>query len=199
VIPAAETPAYSEQVVFLPGAFFPVDGLRPMSHTPSRSQLQLPEEGFLFCCFNAPFKITPQVFDSWLALLADVRGSLLWLRRGDPTAANNLLARAQAYGIAPERLVFAPRIAAAADYLASYRIADLFLDTFPYGAHSTAADALYAGLPVLTRAAHDGSSGAGDADARGIPRARAGAGAQPGATLQSARASRRIPQDLEAL
>ena len=152
VIPAAETPAYSEQVVFLPGAFFPVDGLRPMSHTPSRSQLQLPEEGFLFCCFNAPFKITPQVFDSWLALLADVRGSLLWLRRGDPTAANNLLARAQAYGIAPERLVFAPRIAEAADYLASYRIADLFLDTFPYGAHSTAADALYAGLPVLTRA-----------------------------------------------
>ncbi len=103
----------------------------------------------MFCCFNNSYKITPDLFAIWMRLLHTVEGSVLWLLEGNATAARNLRLEAGKRGIAPERLVFAPRMALA-DHLARQRQADLFLDTFYYNAHTTASDALWAGLPVLT-------------------------------------------------
>jgi predicted O-linked N-acetylglucosamine transferase (SPINDLY family) len=109
----------------------------------------LPETGFVFCCFNTAYKITPEMFDIWMRLLHTVEGSVLWLLAGDAQASTNLRREAEGRGIAPERLVFAPRVRSD-HHLARQRLADLFLDTFPYNAHTTASDALWAGLPVLT-------------------------------------------------
>ena len=109
----------------------------------------LPEHGFVFCSFNNNYKITPAVFDVWMRLLRQVEGSVLWLLEGNAAAPRNLRREAAARGIAPERLVFAPRMKHE-DHLARHRLADLFLDTLPYNAHTTASDALWAGLPVLT-------------------------------------------------
>jgi predicted O-linked N-acetylglucosamine transferase (SPINDLY family) len=109
----------------------------------------LPEDGFVFCCFNAAWKITPAIFDVWMRLLSTLPASLLWLLDDNATATCNLRAAAAARGVNPERLVFAPRLPSAA-HLARHRLADLFLDTMPYNAHTTASDALWAGLPLLT-------------------------------------------------
>jgi predicted O-linked N-acetylglucosamine transferase (SPINDLY family) len=110
----------------------------------------LPERGFVFACFNNTQKIGPEMFDVWMRLLHAVEGSVLWLRAADEGAILNLRRDARARGVAPERLVFAPRLPQAEDHLARHRAADLFLDTLPYNAHATASDALWAGLPVLT-------------------------------------------------
>src|SRR4029077_4751659 len=118
-------------------------------HTPSRAECGLPEEGFVFCCFNNNYKITPDVFGVWMKLLQAIPGNVLWLLEGNRFAPANLRREALARGIAAERLVFAPR-RPAADHLARHRVADLFLDTLPYNAHVTASDALWAGCPVLT-------------------------------------------------
>jgi predicted O-linked N-acetylglucosamine transferase (SPINDLY family) len=115
----------------------------------SRAELGLPDDSFVFCCFNNNYKITPDLFDIWMRLLHTVQGSTLWLFKGDETAANNLRREAGKRGISADRLVFAPRMEMA-DHLARHRQADLFLDTFYYNAHTTASDALWAGLPVLT-------------------------------------------------
>jgi protein O-GlcNAc transferase len=109
----------------------------------------LPERGFVFCCFNNNYKITPPVFDIWMRLLAAVGGSVLWLFQDNGDAPENLRREAAARGINPARLVFAPRVGAE-EHLARHRLADLFVDTLPYNAHTTASDALWAGLPVLT-------------------------------------------------
>lgn len=109
----------------------------------------LPEEGFVFCCFNNNYKITPDMFDIWMRLLHKVADSVLWLLEDSPEAAKNLRKEAKARGIADNRLVFAPRIELG-DHLARHRLADLFLDTLPCNAHTTASDALWAGLPLLT-------------------------------------------------
>ena len=111
--------------------------------------LGLPDTGFVFCCFNDNYKITPNVFSVWMRILHAVDDSVLWLFEDNPTAAGNLRREAAARGIAPQRLVFARRLPNA-EHLARHRCADLFLDTLPYGAHTTASDALWAGLPVLT-------------------------------------------------
>jgi predicted O-linked N-acetylglucosamine transferase (SPINDLY family) len=103
----------------------------------------------VFCCFNNTYKIAPDVFDCWMRILGQVEGSVLWLFQGNPDAAGNLKKEAAARGIDPARLVFADRMAPA-DHLARHRAADLFLDTLPYNAHTTASDALWTGLPVLT-------------------------------------------------
>jgi len=109
----------------------------------------LPDAGFVFCCFNNSYKITPAIFDRWMRLLNEVPGSVLWLLEGNAAASRNLRREAQARGVVPERVVFAPFMKPE-DHLARHRLADLFLDTLPYSAHTTASDALWAGLPVLT-------------------------------------------------
>jgi predicted O-linked N-acetylglucosamine transferase (SPINDLY family) len=109
----------------------------------------LPDTGFVFCCFNNNFKITPGTFDSWLAVLTQVQGSVLWLLQDNTGAASNLRRAAVRRGVHPDRLIFAERMVMA-EHLARQRVADLFLDTLPYNGHTTASDALWAGLPVLT-------------------------------------------------
>jgi predicted O-linked N-acetylglucosamine transferase (SPINDLY family) len=150
VLPESQQTNFSERAVYLPGSFMTGDAAREIGAVPSRAQAGLPEQGFVFCCFNNRYKITPPVFDIWMRLLTGVEGSVLWLSGGNPASMDNLRREAQARGVAPERLVFAPRVEKLADHLARHRLADIFLDTLPYNAHSTANDALYAGLPVLT-------------------------------------------------
>lgn len=141
---------YSEKVVFLPDSYQVNDARRPIAESvPTRAQAGLPESGFVFCSFNNNYKITPAVFDIWMRLLQKVPGSVLWLYEGNAVASDSLRREAQARGITPERLVFAPRMAQA-EHLARQKLADLFLDTLPINAHTTASDALWAGLPVLT-------------------------------------------------
>src|SRR5262249_24971930 len=118
--------------------------------TPSRRECGLPESGFIFCSFNNTFKITPKVLQLWMRLLHALPDSVLWLSHLNTIAQNNLRQEAENYGVAAERLIFAPRLPEISDHLARQRQADLFLDTLPYNAHTTANDALWAGLPVLT-------------------------------------------------
>jgi predicted O-linked N-acetylglucosamine transferase (SPINDLY family)/predicted SAM-dependent methyltransferase len=153
IIPAEHQPFYSEKVAYLPNAYLPTDNsVQVAEHTPTRAECGLPETGFVFCSFSHDYKISPPVFDCWMRLLQQTPGSVLWLvSRGDVTQ-SNLRREALARGIAPERLVFAKRVPLVEDHLARYRQADLFLDTHPYNAHTTAADALMVGLPVVTYA-----------------------------------------------
>jgi predicted O-linked N-acetylglucosamine transferase (SPINDLY family) len=151
VIPRENRIHYSEQVVYLPHAYLPNDRKRPITeNTPSRIEVELPETGFVFACLNHSYKIGPEMFDVWMRLLRDIEGSVLWLRTTNAAAMSNLRREAEARGVAPERLVFAPAVSRTEDHLARLRAADLFLDTQPYNAHATACDALWAGLPVLT-------------------------------------------------
>ena len=151
LIPASHQSHYTEKIVYLPNSYQPNDRKRQISDKAfTRSELGLPQQGFVFCCFNNNYKITPDVFDSWMRILAHVEGSVLWLLEDNEIAARNLKKEASVRGIDPDRLVFAPRMALA-DHLARHRMADLFLDTLPYNAHTTASDALWAGLPVLTQ------------------------------------------------
>ncbi len=150
VIPPGSEPFYSERVVRLPDCYQPNDRQRRIAEaTPGRREAGLPENGFVFCCFNNNYKLTPDVFSLWMRLLHRVGGSVLWLLEDNAAAAANLRREAAARGIDPSRLVFAPR-ADLPDHLARHRLADLFLDTLPVNAHTTASDALWAGLPVLT-------------------------------------------------
>jgi len=151
VTPFDEQASFAERIVQLPDSYQPNDSTREIAApTPSRAQAGLPERGFVFCCFNNSFKIVPPVFDCWMRLLRAVDGSVLWLLQGDAAARENLVAAARARGVDPARLVFAER-APLAEHLARHRLADLFLDTLPYNAHTTASDALWTGLPVVTR------------------------------------------------
>jgi len=150
VIPEAERAHYAERIAYLPHSYQVNDRQRPLPGARlARGQCGLPEQGFVFACFNANYKITPEMFSIWMRLLHAVEGSVLWLFEGNAWAARNLRAEAAARGVAPERLVFAPRLPLA-EHLARIGTADLFLDTLPYNAHTTASDALWAGLPVLT-------------------------------------------------
>jgi predicted O-linked N-acetylglucosamine transferase (SPINDLY family) len=151
VIPEESRVDFAENVVYLPDSFMVNDTERKISaRRPSRAEAGLPENGFVFCCFNNAYKITPDVFDVWMRLLGEVDGSVLWLLAAHPHAVDNLRREADDRGIAGERLVFAPRTALNEDHLARVALADLFLDTLYYNAHATAADALWAGVPVVT-------------------------------------------------
>lgn len=153
VIPPGAEADWSEQVVRLPHCFLPTDDQRRIATGGiTRARFGLPEHGFVFCCFNNTHKILPEVFDAWMRILAAVPGSVLWLREENAAATRNLLAAAAARGIDPARLVMAQRVDDMAEHLGRHALADLFLDTLPYNAHTTAADALQAGLPVLTHA-----------------------------------------------
>ncbi|ALJ37314.1 tetratricopeptide repeat protein [Azospirillum brasilense] len=149
VTPFDHQPFYAERIVQLPVCYQPNDRSRPIGPAPSRAACGLPERGTVFCCFNAAYKITPVLFKLWCRLLRDVPDSVLWLLDSHPEASENLRREAARRGVAEGRLIFAPR-RPPAEHLARYRLADLFLDTTPVGAHTTASDALWAGLPVLT-------------------------------------------------
>jgi protein O-GlcNAc transferase len=150
VIPDCEREFLSEKIAALPNTYLVNDRGRAIAERPfSRSELGLPDRAFVYCCFNSNHKITPNTFTSWRRILRQVEHSVLWLLQSHAKAAENLRQHAVANGIDPNRLVFAQRIPPA-EHLARHRAADLFLDTQPYNAHTTAADALWAGLPVLT-------------------------------------------------
>ncbi|HXC27104.1 MAG TPA: tetratricopeptide repeat protein [Stellaceae bacterium] len=149
-IPEGEQSLYSEKVVFLPDTFLPTDATRQIpAYIPTRAEEGLPETGFVFCSFNNTYKITPPVFDLWLRLLQKVEDSVLWLLDGNDAAVRNRRAYASARGVDPDRLVFARR-KEGPEHLARHRLAGLFLDTVPCNAGATAADALWAGLPIVT-------------------------------------------------
>jgi predicted O-linked N-acetylglucosamine transferase (SPINDLY family) len=153
LVPPSHQEAYAEKVVTLPHSYLPHDDAgRAIADTGlERAQFGLPDGAVVFCCFNNAYKFNPRVFASRMRILKAVEGSVLWLSESHPTAMENLRRHAAAAGVAPERLVFATRVASVADHLARHRLADLFLDTLPYNAHTTASDALWAGLPVLTQ------------------------------------------------
>ena len=151
VVPEALERYYAEKIIRLPHSFLPNDSTRAIaSKVHSREELELPANGFVFCCFNNGYKITPDVFVSWMRILTRVPDSVLWLSQSNETATQNLRREAVRRGVAAERLIFARRIDSAAEHLARHRAAGLFLDTRPYNAHATAMNALWAGLPVLT-------------------------------------------------
>jgi protein O-GlcNAc transferase len=150
VIPEDQGMFYAEQVVRLPGTYQINDSKRHVTPTtPTRHECGLPEQAFVFCCFNNTQKLNPQTFDIWMRLLRAKEESVLWLLEGSPVASTNLRAAAAERGVSRQRLIFAPKMSVA-DHLARQRQADLFLDTLPCNAHTTASDALWIGLPVLT-------------------------------------------------
>ena len=141
---------YSEKIVYLPDSYQINDAKRVIAdYIPARADAGLPANSFVFCCFNNMYKLTPGMFDVWMRILSKVENSVLWLLRTNDAATRNLRSEAVRRGIAPERLVFAPRVKLE-DHLARHRLADLFLDALPYNAHTTASDALWSGLPVVT-------------------------------------------------
>jgi predicted O-linked N-acetylglucosamine transferase (SPINDLY family) len=153
VIPQDRRQFYSEKIAELTGSFMVNDRARKIAtNVPTRAEQGLPENGFVFCSFNQSYKIAPEVFALWMRLLNRVEGSVLWLSRHNDVAVRNLQDAARSHGVDPARLVFATRVPLNEDHLARHRLADLFLDTLPFNAHATAADALWAGLPVLTQA-----------------------------------------------
>lgn len=150
LIPEPNRASYSEKVVYLPGSYLPNDDGREIAERSfTRAELGLPDSGVIFCCFNSSYKINPAIFDIWMRLLRQIDSSVLWLRSTGLATAANFRREAERRGIDAGRLIFADRLPMA-EHLARHRAADLFLDTLPYNAHATAADALWAGLPVLT-------------------------------------------------
>ncbi|HSB96801.1 MAG TPA: tetratricopeptide repeat protein [Spongiibacteraceae bacterium] len=150
VIPPEHTAFFAEKIARLPETYWSTDDeMKIADYTPTRAELNLPASGFVFCCFNNNYKITPDVFDIWMRLLGRVDGSVFWLLEDNAAARVNLQLAARQRGIDPARLIFAPR-RSLPEHLARQRRADLFLDTLPVNAHTTTTDALWAGLPVLT-------------------------------------------------
>ena len=150
VIPKELAIHYKENIAYIP-SYQVNDRKREISDRHfTRSELGLPESGFIFCCFNNNYKITPQIFDVWMKILSQVPGSSLFLARDNPSSQKNILLEATLRDIDPRRIVFSNRLPLLADHLARYKVIDLFLDTFPYNAHTTGSDALWAGTPLLT-------------------------------------------------
>ena len=150
LIPEESKKYYSEKIIYLPNTYQTRDcSLKISDKIFEREELDLPKNAFVFCCFNQNYKITPNLFDIWMRLLKIVEGSILWLLEDNLTAVKNLKKEAEKKKINPKRIIFAKRMPMP-EHLARHRCADLFIDTFPYGAHTTCSDALWAGLPVVT-------------------------------------------------
>jgi predicted O-linked N-acetylglucosamine transferase (SPINDLY family) len=150
IVPPEDADHYTERIVRVAGCYQANDSRRRVEVDPgTRSAHGLPDHGFVFCCFNNNYKLTPAVFAVWMSLLRQLPGSVLWLLKDNADAARNLQGQATRQGVDPQRLVFAPRVGLK-QHLARHLLADLFLDTLPCNAHTTASDALHAGLPVLT-------------------------------------------------
>lgn len=150
-VPAQYRSQYTEKLALLPGPALVASRERAIDATPSRASVGLPDGAFVFCCFCTRAKITPDAFDAWMRIVSGIEASVLWLADPGEAAAANLRAEAVRRGVAPGRLHFAPRVPSMAAHLARLGAADLFLDTFHYNGHVTTSDALYAGLPVVTR------------------------------------------------
>jgi predicted O-linked N-acetylglucosamine transferase (SPINDLY family) len=151
VLPLDQQRFYDEKIIHLPDSYQANDDRRVIApDTPSRAEAGLPADGFVYCCFNNAYKITPEIFTSWMRILNAVPGSVLWLLANDSDSIARLRGAAETQGVDPARLVFGPSLPSA-QHLVRHRLADLFLDTLPYNAHTTASDALWAGLPVLTQ------------------------------------------------
>ena len=150
-VPRAQQRHYAEKIAYLPGSFMPFDSSYEIAAKKfEREELGLPASGFVFCCFNNSYKILPEVFDRWMRILGRTEHSVLWLQQANETVAENLRKEAGRRGIDGGRLIFANRVASLSEHVARIRAADLFLDTFPYNAHATALDTLWAGVPLLT-------------------------------------------------
>jgi predicted O-linked N-acetylglucosamine transferase (SPINDLY family) len=172
VIPEAQAPCFQEKIAYLPHTYLPNDSQRAIADRAfSRAEQGLPEQGFVFCTFNNLFKIRPEVFDIWMRLLRAVDGSVLWLPELIRSAMHNLRREAEKRGVSGERICFAPFVPSPEEHLSRLRLADLFLDTLPYNAHATSCDALWAGVPVLTRIGNSfaGRVGASLLRAVGLP------------------------------
>jgi predicted O-linked N-acetylglucosamine transferase (SPINDLY family) len=151
VMPPELLPFCTERPLYVPGCYQVSDRQRPVGARPTRAACGLPEDAFVFCSFNNNHKFTAEMFRAWMRILHAVPGSVLWLLADNDTARENMLRAADAAGVERGRLIFAPRVAPP-DYLARFALADLVLDTFPYNAGTTASDALWMGVPILTRA-----------------------------------------------
>jgi len=152
IIPSSRKNNFVEKVAYMPHCYQPNDSKREISdRVYTREDQGLPNTGFIFCCFNNLYKILPEVFDTWMRILKAVPDSVLWLKVVNDSAKKNLLHAAELRGIGSERIVFAEHIDTQVEHLARQKLADLFIDTFPFTAHTTASDALWAGVPVLTR------------------------------------------------
>jgi len=150
VIPESERQFYTERVVYLPGTYQATDSKRPISDISlTRAECGLPDGAFIFCNFNQSYKLAPSTFAVWMRILRDAEGSVLWLLESNACFRENIRREAERQGVMAERIIFAPAIAVDR-HLARLRLADLFLDTLPYNAHTTASDALWAGLPLIT-------------------------------------------------
>jgi protein O-GlcNAc transferase len=152
LVPEGHEQHYSEKIIYLPHTYMPSDDEREISDRPvTRTQMGLPKQGVVFCCFNNIYKIGAEEFGIWIRLLDSVPGSVLWLSGTNEWAKINLRKQAEKRKLDPRRIIFAERVSIA-EHLARHRLADLFLDNFHYNAHSTTSDALWAGLPVITLA-----------------------------------------------
>jgi hypothetical protein len=151
VIPESSQKYYSEKVVYLPNSFMVDDSKRVASDRVfTRQECGLPENTFVFCCFNNSYKFNKRILESWSRILLKVENSVLWLSENNEHFRNNIKTEFKNFGVDPNRIIFAQRVDSMADHLARYKLADLFLDTHPYNAHTTAIDALKAGVPVIT-------------------------------------------------
>jgi predicted O-linked N-acetylglucosamine transferase (SPINDLY family) len=151
VIPEEKQHHYSENIAYLPNSYMVNNSKIKLSERVfKRREVGLPINGFVFCCFNNHYKITPSIFIGWMRILSQVDGSVLWLSEAKSTAVNNLKKEAKINGVDPNRLIFTPHLPFKEDHLNRIQLADLFIDTLPFNAHVTASDALRMGLPVLT-------------------------------------------------
>lgn len=151
VTPESDDQWFVEQVVRLPHCYMPVDTRHRISPIPTRASHGLPDNAFVLCSFNNGYKLNPTLFDCWCSLLCQMPEAVLWLSKGSDTVANNLRSEATRRGVAADRIVFAKRALDRADYLGRIGLADLALDTYPYGSHSTGVDVLLAGVPMVTK------------------------------------------------
>ena len=151
LIPKENQKNYSEKIIYLPNTYQVNDSTRRISEkTFTREDFGLPKNAFVFCCFNKQYKFTPNIFDSWMRLLKKIEGSVLWLLEDNIQTSENLMKEAEIRGVNSNRLIFAKNLPMQ-EHLARHKLSNLFIDTFPYGAHTTCSDALRSGLPVLTR------------------------------------------------
>ncbi|CAM3711132.1 tetratricopeptide repeat protein [Vibrio aquimaris] len=151
LIPQEQRPYYTENIIYLPNSYQPNNNTRLIPICSStRQELGLPDKGLVFCCFNSPYKLSPKEFDIWMNVLKKVKGSVLWLFSNNPHVQRNLKQHAEQRGVNSERLIFAKPLQQE-EHLARYQHADIFLDTFNVNAHTTASDALWAGVPVVTK------------------------------------------------
>lgn len=150
IIPEINARFYSEKVLRLPAPLLPRDTRLQAGEIPSRLDAGLPEKGLVFCAFNNHYKIMPTIFDIWMRLLREAKESVLWLSNANDVVKENLRREAEARGISRSRIIFAERAESLESHFARHALADIFLDTYPYNAHTTASDALWSGLPVIT-------------------------------------------------